>query len=139
MDNTIHLNTSRKYRQTLYIVLLLLTAFTIGVYFRDSYLCFVGIAFIAVSLVYELKSQFQSLSIQSLILPEAGEKYFKLQVDSKKSDFWVIKKSIIINSWVYVYFKQEATNAKLKLWLHKSNFEQQDDIRKLARFISLNG
>ena len=139
MENPIYLNTSFKYRQVLYLVLLLLTAFVIGVYFRDSYLCFVGIAFIAVSLAYELKSQFLSPSIQSLILPGVGESYFKLEIDSKESDFWVIKKSIIINSWVYVYFRQEATDAKLKLWLHKSNFEQKDDIRKLARFISLNG
>jgi len=139
MDNTIHLNTSRKSRQALYVALLLLTAFVIGVYFRDSYLCFVGIAFIVLSLIYELKSQLQSSKIQSLILPKVGESYFKLEIDSKESDFWVIKKSIIINSWVYVYLKQEATNTKLKLWLHKSNFEQQDDIRKLARFIRLNG
>ena len=139
MNNTINLNISRKYRQTLYVALLLLTAFVTGVYFRDSYLCFVGIAFIVISLVYELKSQFQSSKVQSLILPEMGERYFKLEINSKESDFWVIKKNIIINSWVYISFKQEATNDKLKLWLHKSNFEQQNDIRRLARCIRLNG
>ncbi|MFT4693438.1 MAG: hypothetical protein ACI8TE_000327 [Francisella sp.] len=138
MNNAIDLNISRKYRQALYVALLLLTAFVTGVYFRDSYLCFVGIAFIVISLVYELKSQLQSSKVQSLVLPEMGERYFKLEINSKESDFWVIKKSIIINSWVYIYLKQEATNAKLKLWLHKSNFQEQNDIRRLARFIRLN-
>ena len=78
MDNSINLNISRKYRQGLYVALLLLTAFVIGAYFRDSYLCFLGITFIVLSLIYELKSQFQSPKIQSIILPEAGEKYFNL-------------------------------------------------------------
>lgn len=138
MNNIVHLNTSRKYRQTLYLVLLVLTAFVIGVYFRDSDLCFIGIAVILISLILELKYQFQSPKIQSLILPPAGESYFKLEKDSKESDFWIIKKSIIINSWVYVSMTQEATNKKVKLWLHKLNFEQTDDIRKLAKFIRLN-
>ncbi|MGQ4002700.1 hypothetical protein QIW31_06620 [Francisellaceae bacterium CB299] len=138
MGNIIDLNTFRKYRQTLYVVILLLTAFVTGAYFRDSYLCFVGIAFIVISLVYELKSQFYSPKVEALILPEVGEKYFKLQINSKESDFLTIRKSIIINSWVYVYFKQEATNIKIKLWLHKLNFQQQNDIRKLARFIRMN-
>ncbi len=125
MDNIIYLNPSRKYRQCFYIGLLLLTSFVIGAYFRDSYLCFVGIVFVVISLSYELKSQFYSPKVEALILPEVGEKYFKLQINSKESDFWTIRKSIIINSWVYVYLKQEATNAKIKLWLHKSNFQEQ--------------
>ena len=135
----VHLKTSRKYRQILYMALFSLTAFVTGVYFRDSYLCFVGSTFIAISLICELKSQFQSLNVDALIFPEVGEKYFRLQIGAKESDFWVIRKNIIINSWVYVSFKQEATNIKIKLWLHKSNFQQPDDIRKLARFIRLKG
>lgn len=138
MSSIVYLNSSRKYRQSLYLILLLLTAFVIGVYFRDSYLCLIGISIIIFSLIYELKSQLQLAKIEALIFPQDDEKYFKLHIDSAESDFWVIKKNIVINSWVYIYFKQEATNNKIKLWLHKTNFQRQDDIRKLAKFIRLH-
>ena len=81
------------------------------------------------------KKAFLNYATGELLITKINFK--KSILNSKESDFWVIRKNIIINSWVYVYFKQEATNIKIKLWLHKSNFQQPDDIRKLARFIRL--
>ncbi|MED7788932.1 hypothetical protein AB8E56_07735 [Francisella sp. 19X1-34] len=47
----------------------------------------------------------------------------------------LVKNHIVINGWIYLYIIQQGSNRKLKLWLHKSNFNDQNSIRDLARYL----
>lgn len=125
---------SRKYRILVYFCLVFITSCIIGTYFHNSMLLYLGFFLIFFSIFFELRSD--KLSIQKIILPsDYDDNSLKFIIDDKESDFWLIKKHIIINSWIYLYVIQQGSNKKIKIWLHKSNFMDVNHIRDLARFI----
>ncbi|QIV96007.1 hypothetical protein EDC55_102116 [Allofrancisella inopinata] len=135
MQKVIYLDKSRKYRKLFYTLTVVLSSFVIGVYFRSSYLLYIGFALIILSIFYECLFSFSVL--EAIVLPKENEKSFKVIIDKQESDFWRIRKHIIINGWIYLYIFQEGSNKTLKMWLHKSNFKDENDIRLLAKKIIL--
>ncbi|AIT08575.1 membrane protein [Candidatus Francisella endociliophora] len=123
---------SRKYRTLVYFCLVFITSCIIGAYFHNNMLLYLGFFLIFLSIFFELRSN--KLSIDAIILPgDPDENSLKFIIDDKESDFWLIKKHIIINGWIYLYAIQQGSNKKIKIWLHKSNFMNINHIRDLAK------
>ncbi|AJC49134.1 hypothetical protein IB642_01030 [Allofrancisella guangzhouensis] len=135
MQKVIYLNKSRKYRKLFYIFVVMLSSFTVGSYFRNSYLLYVGFVLIILSILYECLYSLPVL--EAIVLPKENEKYFKVVIGNQQSDFWKIKKHIVINGWIYLCIFQEGSNKSFKLWLHKSNFKDKNETRLLAKKIIL--
>jgi hypothetical protein len=76
--------------------------------------------------------------IKSITLPSDDDTHFKLCIDGRTTDFWMVKRHIIINGWIFLYFCQDGSNKKIKLWLYKSNFEDVNGIRYLAKSVLLS-
>ena len=75
-------------------------------------------------------------SFEAIIIPNLLESNSLIFViNGSETDFWLIRKHIIIKSWIFLYAIQQGSNKKIRLWLHKSNFKQQNDIKALARYI----
>ncbi|WP_150467449.1 hypothetical protein [Francisella sp. SYW-9] len=126
-------NKSRKYRTILYGCLIFLTSGIVIVYFNESNIKYLGFLLILASIYFEFRNNQQS--INAIVLPEVDDNCLKVVVDGELSDFWLVKKYIVINGWIYLYITQQGSNNKLKLWLHKSNFDNQNNIRDLARYL----
>ena len=133
-NNIIYLNSSKKYRFIFYSLLLFITCIS-SFYYLKNFCLIISIILIALSITTEV---YKKDNIISITLPNNINQYFILNINSKEKNFWIIKKSIIINSWIYIKFKNETNNQVQKILLHKSNFKNIDNIRNLSRFISLN-
>ena len=125
------INKSRKYLTVLYGCLIFLTSCIVMVYFSDSNIKYLGFLLILASIYFEFKNNRQFMS--AIVLPEADDNCLKVVIDGELSDFWLVKKHIVINGWIYLYVIEQGSNKKLKLWLHKSNFDNQNAIRELSK------
>ncbi|MED7819107.1 MULTISPECIES: hypothetical protein [unclassified Francisella] len=130
------INKSRKYRTIFYGCLIFSASFILIVYFSGSNIKYLGLLFILGSIFFEFKDN--KRSIDAIVLPELDDNSLKFIIDNKLSDFWLIRRHIIINDWIYLYVIQQGSNKKLKIWFHKSNFNDQNDIRDLARYLLFN-
>ena len=74
----------------------------------------------------------------SITLPSDDDIHYKICIDGITTDFWIFKRHIIINGWIFLYLCQDGSNKKIKLWLHKSNFKDSNGIRYLAKNVLLN-
>jgi len=125
---------SRKYRLLVYYGLVFITACFIGAYFHNSILVYLGFFLILLSIFFELMRS--NNVVQEIILSdEYNDSALNFVIDDNESNFWLIKKHIIISGWIYLYAIQQGSNKKFKIWLHKSNFVDENHIRDLARFI----
>ncbi|QIW10049.1 hypothetical protein [Francisella sp. LA112445] len=127
------INKSRKYRTIFYGCLIFLTSCIVIVYFNNSKIKYLGFLLILASIFFEFRDS--KLSINAIVLPESDDNSLKLIIDNELSDFWLVRKYIVINGWIYLYITQQGSNKKLKLWLHRSNFNNQNSIRDLARYL----
>lgn len=127
------INKSRKYRTALYCCLIFFASCIVMVYFNDSKIKYLGFLLILASIYFEFRNNRQSIS--DIVLPNSDDNCLKIVIDGELSDFWLVKKHIVINGWIYLYVIQQGSNKKLKLWLHKSNFNNQNSIRDLARYL----
>ncbi|MBY7733736.1 hypothetical protein [Francisella philomiragia] len=126
---------SQKYRVIVYSCLIFLTSFVIGTYHNQNIIFYLGVFLISLSIFFE--SQLNRQIIEAIVLPnESDDESLIFIINSKESDFWDIRQHIIINTWIYVYAVQQGSNKKIKIWLHKSNFKNKNDIRNLAKYIS---
>lgn len=133
--NTIFLNTNHNYRKVIYLLMLVLAAFVLGVYFRGNYpMLIIGSILIGLSIFLETTSS-ASKNITAIIIDDEYPNTISICIDNKQSDFWDIKRSIIINNWIYVFLIQQGSSKKIKTWLYKSNFKDTQEIRLLARKI----
>ena len=132
-NNIIYLNSSKKYRFIFYSFLLFITCIS-SFYYLKNFCLIISIILIILSIVAEA---YKKNNITSITLPNNINQYFILNINSKDENFWIIKKSIIINSWIYIKFKNETNNQVQNILLHKSNFKNIDDIRNLSRIIYL--
>ena len=131
MSKTLYMKENYKYRSIIYAMFIFVASMIVGIYFRESKLFYIGFIFIIVSVLYEIF--FPLVRIQALTLPNEKDKFFKLIVADENSNNWIHQNHIVINGWIYIYLKQSVTNKKIKIWLHRSNFKNQDDIRILAK------
>lgn len=123
-----------KYRVITYFCLVFLTSCVIGSYFNNSMILYMGFLLIFLSIFFEFKNN--DLPVNRIILPNhPDDSSLKFIIDNKESDFWVVKKHIVINGWIYLSAIQQGSNKKIKIWLHKSNFKNKNDIRDLARYV----
>ena len=136
MSQSLQINSNRSYRLIAYAILLFITSMVIGIYFRESYVAYIGFALIIISIAYEIL--LPSLHIKSITLPSDNDMHYKICIDGITTDFWIVKRHIIINGWIFLYLRQDGSNKKIKLWLHKSNFADSNGIRYLAKNILLN-
>ncbi|WP_236940960.1 hypothetical protein [Francisella orientalis] len=91
---------SRKYRVIVYSCLIFLTSFVIGSYHNQNLIFYLGVFLISLSIFFE--SQLNKQIIEAIILPnESDNESFMFIINSEESDFWDIRKHIIINTWVY--------------------------------------
>ncbi|WP_191092330.1 hypothetical protein [Francisella sp. SYW-2] len=125
---------SRKYRKLIYCCMVFLTSFVIGVYYNQSVILLFGIFLILLSILFETVSNKQV--VETIILPNSlDNNSLTFVINAKESDFWTVRKYIVINSWIYLYAVQQGSNKKIKIWLHKSNFKSKNDIRDLAKYM----
>ncbi|QEO58189.1 hypothetical protein F0R75_03015 [Francisella marina] len=111
-----------------------LTSFVIGVYYNQNVILFFGIFLIILSILFEAVSNKQV--VETIILPNSlDNNSLTFVINAKESDFWTIRKYIVINSWIYLYAVQQGSNKKIKIWLHKSNFKNKNDIRDLTKYM----
>ncbi|BCD90701.1 hypothetical protein fh0823_08400 [Francisella halioticida] len=127
------INKSRKYRTIFYGCLIFSTSCIVIVYFNDSNIKYLGFLLIFVSIFFEFKDNKSFIDI--IVLPEYNDNSLKFIINGQLSDFWLVKKHMVINSWIYLYAIQQSSNKKLKVWLHRSNFNNQNNIRDLARYL----
>ena len=126
------INKSRKYRTIFYGCLIFLASCIVIVYFNNSNMKYLGFLVILISIYFEFRNNQQS--IDAVVLSEADDN-LKIVINGELSDFWLVKNYIVINGWIYLYIIQQGSNKKLKLWLHKSNFSDQNSIKDLARYL----
>lgn len=125
---------SRKYRTLVFYFLVFVTSCIIGVYFHNNVLVCLGFSLILLSIFFEIIGN--KKIIQEIVLPiSSDESTLRFVINDNETDFWLIKKCIIINGSIYLYAVQQGSDKKLKIWLHKSNFVDEKHIRDLARFI----
>ncbi len=129
----IELNSNRKVRKSIYLILLFITAFACS-YYLQGLAWYISTVVIILSMIFAIVEDKQPM-LMATFLDE--NEYYKLLLDSDETGFWRLQKKIVINSWVYVYFKQDATNKKVKVWLYKSNFIDKNGIREFARCINI--
>lgn len=128
---------SLRYRNLIYAGLVFLTSFIVASYFHDSVIIYLGFLLILVSIFFAIIDD--KFSLEAIIIPDQLENNSLIFIiNGNETDFWIIRKHIIINSWVYLYAIQQGSNKKIRVWLHKSNFKKQNDIRALARYILFN-
>ncbi|GAB4221843.1 MAG: hypothetical protein Kow0076_0970 [Francisella sp.] len=128
---------SLKYRNIIYSVLVFFTSFWVVIYF-DNYLirsfCFL---LILVSIFFAIKED--NFSLEAIIIPDQEEVgCLAFVINGEESYFWNVRKSIVINGWIFLIVVQQGSNKSIKLWLHKSNFKQDEGIRILARYVLLS-
>lgn len=125
---------SIRYRNIVYASLVFLSSFVIASYFGNSSIGYFGFLLILVSIFFVIADN--KFSLEAIIIPNQLESNSLIFViNGNETDFWLIRKHIVINSWIFLYAIQQGSNKKIKMWLHKSNFKQQDDIKALARYI----
>lgn len=126
---------SRKYRVLIYYSLVFITSGIIGAYFHNNILIYPGFFLILLSIFFEINGN--KKIIQEIVLPASSsdESTLRFVINYNETDFWLVKKHIIINGWIYLYVVQQGSNKKLKVWLHKSNFVDENHIRDLARSV----
>lgn len=131
----LEINKSRKYRAIVYSCLIFLTSFVVGAYYNQNIIFYLGGFLILLSIFFESRPNRQI--IEAILLPnESDNESLIFIINSNESDFWDIRKYIIINAWIYIYAVQQGSNKKIKIWLHKSNFKNKNAIRDLAKYIS---
>ncbi|MBK2357305.1 hypothetical protein [Francisella hispaniensis] len=125
---------SIRYRNIVYASLVFLSSFVIASYFGNSSIGYFGFLLILVSIFFVIADN--KFSLEAIIIPNQLESNSLIFViNGNETDFWLIRKHVVINSWIFLYAIQQGSNKKIKMWLHKSNFKQQDDIKALARYI----
>ncbi|MFC4891764.1 hypothetical protein ACFPDQ_01705 [Pseudofrancisella aestuarii] len=131
-ESIIHLRQDRNYRIISYGFCLTLTSF-FCVYYLSGIILLISIIIILISIFSTLK---KDNTLDAIVLP-IDDSYYELIENKVRTSFWLVKKKIIINGWIYISFIQEGSNKKIKIWLHKSNFVEKNDIRKLAKNLLL--
>ncbi|APC97453.1 hypothetical protein [Francisella frigiditurris] len=131
--STIHLKQDRKYRVFTYAFCLTLTSF-FCVYYLSGIILLISIIIILISILFTLK---KTDTLDAIVLP-IDDSYYELIENKVKTNFWLVKRKIIISDWVYIFFMQDGSNKKIKIWLHKSNFVEKNDIRTLAKNLLLS-
>ncbi|APD50429.1 hypothetical protein [Francisella hispaniensis] len=125
---------SIRYRNIVYASLVFLSSFIIASYFGNSSIGYFGFLLILVSIFFVIADN--KFSLEAIIIPNQLESNSLIFViNGSETDFWLIRKNIVINGWIFLYAIQQGSNKKIKMWLHKSNFKQQNDIKVLARYI----
>jgi len=131
--NIIYFKADRKIRKAIYSILLFLTSL-VCVYYLQGYVLASAILFILLSVYFAVientKSNIRAISYK--------DDYFKVMFDNEDSHFWELQRKIVINGWIYMYLKQEVTNKKIKVWLHKSNYIDANSIRILGKKLNIN-
>lgn len=128
----IYLKQNRKYRTISYSFCLILASFFCA-YYLTGITLLVFTVIILTSILLNLKNN----NIVDAIVLTVDSDYYELIESGVKTSFWLAKRKIIINGWIYIFFIQDGSNKKVKIWLHKSNFVEKNDIRKLAKNLLL--
>ncbi|AEE26482.1 hypothetical protein [Francisella hispaniensis] len=130
----LEIKSSVRYRNIIYASLVFFSSFVIASYFGNSSIGYFGFLLILVSIFFVIADN--KFSLEAIIIPNQLESNSLIFViNGSETDFWLIRKNIVINGWIFLYAIQQGSNKKIKMWLHKSNFKQQNDIKVLARYI----
>ncbi|APC94750.1 hypothetical protein IBE10_05435 [Francisella tularensis subsp. novicida] len=133
----LELKVSPRYRNIIYASLVFISSFVIASYFGNTIIGYFGFLLILVSLFFVIIEG--KFSLEAIIIPNQLESTSLIFViNGSETDFWLIRKHIVINGWIFLYAIQQGSNKKIKMWLHKSNFQQHNDIKALARYILFN-
>ena len=128
----IHFETNKNVRKIFYSILLF-SASLVCVYYLQGYALTGAILFILLS-VYSAVIENTKPNITAI---SYEDDYYKIMLDNEDSHFWKLQRKIVVNGWIYMYLKQDATNTKIKVWLHQSNFRDANGIRILAKNLNI--
>ncbi|OIN84383.1 hypothetical protein [Francisella sp. TX07-6608] len=107
----LEIKASARYRNIVYASLVFISSFVIASYFGNSSIGYFGFLLILASIFFVIAEN--KFFLEAIIIPNQLESTSLIFViNGSETDFWLIRKHIVINGWVFLYAIQQGSNNK---------------------------